>query len=74
MTLLEKALCYKPEGSGFDSRWDYWILSIYIILPAKLWPWVNKPIAEITAMNIPGVEMLPAHKADILTAICDSIA
>jgi hypothetical protein len=21
-------LCYKPEGSGFDSRWDHWIFQI----------------------------------------------
>jgi hypothetical protein len=24
---LVKALCYKPEGSWFDSRWDNWDFS-----------------------------------------------
>jgi hypothetical protein len=22
------ALCHKPEGRGFDSRWDQWIFSV----------------------------------------------
>jgi hypothetical protein len=34
-----KALRYKPEGRGFDSRWCYWIFFIDIILLATLWPW-----------------------------------
>jgi hypothetical protein len=29
---LVEALCYKSEGSGFN-------FSIYLILPAALWPW-----------------------------------
>jgi len=35
---LLEALCYKPEGRGFDSRWRHWIFSL-TILPAALWPW-----------------------------------
>jgi hypothetical protein len=23
-----KALCYKPEGRGFDSRWSHWNFSV----------------------------------------------
>jgi hypothetical protein len=34
------ALCYKPEGCGFDTRWGEWIVSIYLILPASLIPGV----------------------------------
>jgi hypothetical protein len=34
-----KALCYKPEGRRFESRWRHWIFSIYLILPAALWLW-----------------------------------
>jgi len=25
---LVEALCYKPEGRGFDSRWCHWIFSL----------------------------------------------
>jgi hypothetical protein len=31
-----KALRYKPEGSGFDFRFE---IFIDVILPAALWPW-----------------------------------
>jgi hypothetical protein len=30
--------CYKLEGRRFESRMR-WIFSIYLILPAELWPW-----------------------------------
>jgi hypothetical protein len=33
-----KALRYKPEGRGFDSRWCHWNFFVDIILPAALWP------------------------------------
>jgi len=33
-----KALCFKLEGRGFDSRWCHWNFSL-TILPALLWPW-----------------------------------
>jgi hypothetical protein len=35
---LEIPLCYKPEGRGFESRLGG-CFSIYLILPAALWPW-----------------------------------
>jgi hypothetical protein len=34
-----EALCYKPEGRGFDSRYGHSIFSIHLILSAALWPW-----------------------------------
>jgi hypothetical protein len=37
--LVEK-LCYKPEGSGFRSRWVIGFFSNYLILPAALDPGV----------------------------------
>jgi hypothetical protein len=33
--VMIKALCYKPEGHEFDSRWIDFFL-IYLILPAAL--------------------------------------
>jgi len=36
---LVKALCYKPVGHGFDSRWWYSEFFIDFILPDAPWPW-----------------------------------
>jgi len=36
---LVDALRYKPEGRGFDSRWNRWEFFIELILPTVLWPW-----------------------------------
>jgi hypothetical protein len=35
-----KALCYKPEGRGLETRRGEWFLSSYLILPAALGPGV----------------------------------
>jgi hypothetical protein len=39
-SIVIKALCYKPESRGFETRWCEWFLSIYLILPAALGPGV----------------------------------
>jgi hypothetical protein len=39
-SIVVKALCYKPEGRGFETRWGEWFLSIYLILPVALSPGV----------------------------------
>jgi hypothetical protein len=40
-SVVVKALCYKPEGRGFDTQCGECIFfSIYIILPAALGPGV----------------------------------
>jgi hypothetical protein len=36
---LVEALHHKTEGHGFDSLTASFKFSIYIILPAALWPW-----------------------------------
>jgi hypothetical protein len=36
---MVEVLCYKLEGYGFDCWWGRWILWIYLVLPATLWPW-----------------------------------
>jgi hypothetical protein len=33
---VAKALCYNSEGRGFETRWDEWIFSTYLILPVAL--------------------------------------
>jgi hypothetical protein len=35
-SIVVKALCYKPQGRGFQTRWGELIFSIYLILPATL--------------------------------------
>jgi hypothetical protein len=37
-TVVVKALRYKHESRGFETRWSELLLSIYIILPAALGP------------------------------------
>jgi hypothetical protein len=39
-SVLVKALCYKPEGRGFETRWDEFC-SVYLILLAALGPEVH---------------------------------
>jgi hypothetical protein len=38
-SVVVKALCYKPEGRGFDSRWGEF-LKIYLIFPVAPGPGV----------------------------------
>jgi hypothetical protein len=40
-SIVVKALCYKLEGRGFETRWSEWFLSSYLILPAVLGPGVH---------------------------------
>jgi hypothetical protein len=35
-SVVVEALCYKPEGRGFDFRWSHWFFTISLILPASL--------------------------------------
>jgi hypothetical protein len=39
-SVVVKALCYKPEGHGFGTRWGDWFSSIYLFLPVALGPGV----------------------------------
>jgi hypothetical protein len=63
------ALCYKPEGCRFESRWG------------RFFDWPNpsmalgstQPLAEMSTRNLLGVKGPQACKAHSLTAICESI-
>jgi hypothetical protein len=46
--------------------------SIYLILPAALWPWGSTPpLTEMSTRNLPRGKGRSAHKAENLTAICE---
>jgi hypothetical protein len=39
-SVVVKALCYKPEGGGFETRWSELFLTSYLILAVALGPGV----------------------------------
>jgi hypothetical protein len=47
VTLLVEALLYKPEGYGFDSRWDLWDFSL-----PESFPWTTHPLTEMGIRSI----------------------
>jgi hypothetical protein len=40
-SVVAKALRYKLEGRGFETRWSEWMFSIYHIIPAIVRPEVH---------------------------------
>jgi hypothetical protein len=64
-------LCYKPEGSGFDSRWG-----IFFSAPnpfsRTMTPGFTQTATEMSTGRYLGVER-SASKVDSLTAICEPI-
>jgi hypothetical protein len=56
--VVVKALCYKPEDGGFETRWSELMFSIYQILPAALDSGVhsisNKNEYQKQKNNVPG--------------------
>jgi hypothetical protein len=74
-SVVVKALCSKPEGRRFETRWGEWIFSIYLILPAALGPGVHSAsLTEISTRSRKimylGSKAWPVRRADNLTAIC----
>jgi hypothetical protein len=72
-----KALCYKPEDRGFETRSGERISSIYLILPAALGPGFIQPLAEMSTRSRKVMflesKVRPVSKADNLAAICELI-
>jgi hypothetical protein len=76
-SLVVEALCYKPEGRGFQTQWGKWIFSIYLILPAALGSGVysasNRNEYQKQKIMFLGSRALSVRKADNLTAVCEKI-
>jgi hypothetical protein len=70
---LGEALCYKPEGSGFDTRYP-WILFFCWPNPSSRTMSLGstQPLTEMSTRNLPEGTGRPASMAD-LTAICEPI-
>jgi hypothetical protein len=76
-SVVGKAVCYKPEGHGFDFRWGE-----FLKLPtpsSRTRPWgFTQPLTEMSTRNNEIIRFLGSkvrlmRKADYLTAICEPI-
>jgi hypothetical protein len=70
---LVEALCYKPEGRGFDSRQDDWIFQFTLSFQPHYVPGFDSASNRNEYQESSGGKGLPARKADNLTAICEPI-
>jgi hypothetical protein len=73
-SVVLKALCYRPEGHGFETRWGEWTFSICLILPV---PEYTQPVPEMSTRNrkvmFLGSRARPVCRVDKFTAICEPI-
>jgi hypothetical protein len=77
-SVVVKEICYKPKGSGLKTRWDEWIFSIYLILPAALGPGVHSASNRQMSTRRRKIMFLgnivrPVRRADKLIAIGEPI-
>jgi hypothetical protein len=47
-SVVVKALCYKPQGRWFETRWGELISSIHLFLSAALGPGFTQPLAKMS--------------------------
>jgi hypothetical protein len=75
-SVLVKALCYNPEGRGFEIH-ENEFFSIYLILPAAQGPEVhltsNRNGYQKQKKMFLGSKVRPVRRANNLTAICEPI-
>jgi hypothetical protein len=69
-----EALCYKPEGRGFESRWGGFFFFNWPNPSSRTMAlgW-TLPLTEMSTRNLPGGKGWLARKADSLTAICEPV-
>jgi hypothetical protein len=76
-SIAVKALYYKPECHGFETRRDERISLIYIMLPTILGPGVhsasNRNEYQKQTNNVSGSKAWPVRRADKLEAICEPV-
>jgi hypothetical protein len=72
-SVMVKALCYKPEGQGFDTRWGE-----FLNLPnpsGRTRPWgllsMSMSTRNIKIRMLLGSKVQLVHRANNLTAICE---
>jgi hypothetical protein len=74
---LVEALCYKPEGRGFKSRWGHWIFFNWPNPSSRTMTTMTlgstQPLTEMSTRNILGRKGRSARKAEYLAAIYEPI-
>jgi hypothetical protein len=66
--LLVEALCYKPEGSRFESRMRWFFFNLPNPSNRAMALGSTQPLTERSTRNLPGVQKRPARRADNLDA------
>jgi hypothetical protein len=61
---MVEALCYKPKGRGFDSRWGRWIFNWPNPSSRTMTLWSTKPLIGMITRNVTWDKGRPAPKAD----------
>jgi hypothetical protein len=73
VALLVEALCYKPEGRGFESRCGNWFFNLPKLSSRTMALGLTQPLTEMSVRNPHEDKARPATKAEKLTAICEPI-
>jgi cytochrome b subunit of formate dehydrogenase len=69
--VVVEALCYKPEGLGFDSRWCHWIFFFIILSGLTMALGSTQTLTEMSTRNISWGLNRQVHRADSLaTFMC----